>query len=243
MSREYKAAAILGDNSPFDLTEAFVRLRTNFIYITLNGTYKKIVFTSCEQDEGKSTTVLNLAIALAKSEKRVLLLDCDMRRSAMRLYMRHKGTAPGLSAILSNLEDYRNCIGHNEKYGFDTIFSGDAVPNPSELLGSDNMRRLLAVLEEQYDYILLDAPPVLSVSDPAILSTMADGVVFVVRHGKIKKKQLSFAVQSLRTVGAKILGTVLDMYDVKKDHSAYGYSGNYYYKYYYGNSYGSKEKK
>lgn len=239
MNKDFKASAILGENSPFELTEAFVRLRTNFIYITMNGTYKKVVFTSCEQDEGKSTTVLNLAIALAKNNKKVLLLDCDMRRSAMKLYMRQKSTVPGLSAILSNLQDFRNCIGHNEKYGFDVIFSGETVPNPSELLGSENMKKLLAELEERYDYILLDAPPVLSVSDPAILSTISDGVVFVVRHGKIKKKQLAFAVQSLRTVGARILGTVLGMYDVKKDQSAYGYSGNYYYKYYYG----SREKK
>lgn len=237
MSRNVNANAILSADSPFDLSEAYVRLRTNFIYATMNGTYKKVVFTSCEAGEGKSTTVLNLAITLAKADKKVLLLDCDMRRSILRTYIEcDVEKKRGLSAILSNLLTYQQCIIHQEEYGFDAIFAGESVPNPSELLGSENMERLLSELETQYDYILLDAPPVLSVSDPAILSTMCDGVIFIVRHERIKKKQLGFALKAMQNVGARILGTVLDQYNVKKDHSTYSYVGKYYYyKYYYTN--------
>lgn len=227
-----KSAALLSEDSSFDYTEAYVRLRTNFIYITMNGTYKKIVFTSCEQSEGKSTTVMNLAVSLAKSGKRVLLLDCDIRRSSLREYLGRRERRSGLSDILCNLKTVEECIDHVEEYGFDIIYAGNRVPNPSELLGSENMGKLLQKLEPDYDYILMDAPPVLSVSDPAILSTMADGVIFVVRQGKIRKQQYAVALHALETVEAKLLGTVMSMYENKHDHYRYGYGKKYYYYYY-----------
>lgn len=222
-------------NRPFAVEEAFVRLRTNFIYTTLNGQYKKIIITSCEPGEGKSTVALHLAESLAKYEKKVLLLDCDMRRSFMRKYISLKNDHKhGLSAILSNQIDYRQCIETVKEYGFDVIHYGARVPNPAELLGSKAMEKLLEALSREYDYILMDAPPILSVSDAAILCEHADGVLFVVKHGAVKKKQVMAAMHSLQAVGARIIGLVLDQYDMKKDHSAYGYGGYYYRSSYYG---------
>lgn len=223
---------LLGENSPFDYTEAYVRLRTNFIYITMNGTYKKVLFTSCEPSEGKSITVLNLATSLAKSGKRVLLLECDLRRPALRKYTGMTNEKHGLSDILCNILPVQDCVNSIEELGIDVIFSGSSVPNPSELLGSDNMRELLKAVEGSYDYVLLDCPPVLSVSDPAILATMADGVVFVVRQGRVRRQQYSFAIHELETVGAKLLGTVMSVYKSKRDH--FGYSHGYGYAYRYG---------
>lgn len=235
MREKEKVDLILSDDAPFDVTEAYVRLRTNFIYATMNGVHKKVVFTSCESGEGKSTMVIKLAASLAKMGKRVILLDCDMRKSVLKHYLQHRNSVSGMSDVLSNLEDYRKCIVRHKFYGFDLIFSGHSVPNPSELLSSDNMGALLRVLESQYDYILIDSPPILSVSDSAIISTLCDGVIFVVQHEKIRRKQLTVAMQALENVGVKILGTVLNQYNVKRDYSAYGYGKKYYYQYYYGN--------
>lgn len=224
--------SILNEDSSFDYTEAYVRLRTNFIYTTLNGTYKTVLFTSCEQGEGKSTTVLNLAISLAKSGKKVLVVDCDIRRSSLRIYLRQKKLEQGyLSDILCGLKTVNECLCRNKEYGFDIIFSGKSVPNPSELLGSATMKKLLETLAPHYDYILLDAPPVLTVSDGLILAGMADGVVFVVRQNMIRTRQYNFAIQSLENVGARMLGSIMSMYRSKHDQSAYRYGYGYGYGY------------
>lgn len=232
-----RQTVILKDDSSFAFSEACIRLRTNFIYTTMNGQYKRIIFTSCESGEGKSTIAINLAISLAKIEKRVLLIDCDMRKSMLHYYLfEGKRMENGLSDVLSNQKKAENCIYAMEELGFDLLPSGEVVPNPSELLNSGNMKRMLEELGERYDYILLDTPPILSVSDAAILSSSADGVVFVARHGEIRKSQVNAAVHALRAVGANILGCILNQYDARRDHTAYGYSNGYggrYYKYRY----------
>lgn len=239
-------SVILHADSPFAFSEACVRLRTNFIYTTMNGQHKKIVITSCEPGEGKSTVTINLAISLAKIEKKVLLIDCDMRKSVLHHYLFDgEKRGGGLSDVLSNQKKVEECICVVEELGFDLIPSGSTVPNPSELLNSGNMERLLNEVANRYDYILLDTPPVLSVSDAAILSGRADGVVFVVRHERIKKGQVTAAINALKAVGANILGCVLDQYNVRKDHTAYsyGYGGRYYkYKYRY-NYYASESER
>ncbi|OIH97599.1 polysaccharide biosynthesis tyrosine autokinase [Curtobacterium sp. MCBA15_001] len=211
--------------------ESFRTLRTNLQFVDIGTGARTFVMTSSVQSEGKSTTVANLAIALDSAGFRVILIDADLRRPRVAEYMDVESNA-GLTDVLigrAALDDVAAPWGRGNMV---VLPAGPIPPNPSELLGSRAMQDLITTLEGQFDYVLFDAPPLLPVTDAAILAKKASGAIVVVASGKTLKGQLAGAVQSLENVGAPIAGFVMTMMPTKGP-GAYGY-GRYGYAYGYG---------
>lgn len=226
---EAERAHILTEKSGFFLREAYKTLRTNVAF-SLADTEgcKTVVVTSAMQAEGKSITAINLAISCAEMNQRVLLIDCDLRRPKLSRLLEKKPRV-GLSNVLVKPELIGEALCHTEVAGLDAVFSGDVPPNPSELLGSARMKRLMETLEGQYDYIILDTPPVDMVTDACVLAPMCSGVLFVVRAGMSERPAVQHAVEQLRYAKAKLLGFVLN--EVGHERGVYGYRRYGYYKY------------
>ena len=213
---------ILSKNSSFAVQEAYKTLRTNVRFYLKKEGCRRISITSSVSGEGKSITLLNLAISLAEDGHKVLLIDADLRRPAQaRLLM--EAPTPGLSNVLAGLATEEESIRKDVYTNLDLLFSGDIPPNPSELLGSDRMRQLIEALSEQYDYILVDTPPVNVVSDASIVTTLLDGVLLLVRQDQSKKDMVRKAVANLELTGIKPLGFVLNGVELPTNKS-YGYS-------------------
>ncbi|MDF2576452.1 MAG: chromosome partitioning protein, partial [Agromyces sp.] len=190
------------------------------------------VITSSVPSEGKSTTTINLAIALADAGKRVALLDTDLRKPKVAEYLGIEGGA-GLTDVLigrARLSDVMLPWGNRSLY---VLPAGKIPPNPSELLGSKSMRQLLEALERDVDIVLCDAPPLLPVTDAAILANATSGAILVVSAGHTNRHQLSGAVDALNTAGAHIAGVAMTMVPTRgPDSYAYGYGyGSYGYGY------------
>jgi non-specific protein-tyrosine kinase len=178
--------------------------------------------------EGKTTTICNLAITLAHTGMRVLLMEADLRRPRVGLYM-GLDSSVGLTSILIGAADFDETVQHwGSERLLDVLPSGPTPPNPSELLGSRGMADLLHSLENRYDIVLLDAPPLLPVTDAAVLAVETSGAVLVVHHGKTRREQLENSAQALAAVGAKVLGTVINFAPRKGPESYYyGYAYSY----------------
>ena len=212
--------------------EAYRTLRTNLLFSAAVRAVSRIVVTSPGPEEGKSTTAANLAIAFAQQGHRVLLIDCDLRRA--RIHKIFDDTSiPGLTSVLVGGESIASAIRQTRVPGLNILPSGPLPPNPAELLGSQQMTQLMDTLSENYDLLILDTPPLLAASDAAIASRIVDGALVVVRAGRTEKSALQTAVQQLSTVGARVLGTVLNDPDaeVPKYARYYGYYYNNYYDY------------
>jgi succinoglycan biosynthesis transport protein ExoP len=190
-------------------SEAFRRLRTNLQFLDIADRPKSIVVTSSTPGEGKSTVSINLAITLADAGSRVLLVDADLRRPSVAEYMGLEG-AVGLTTVLigeAPLQDVVQPWGNGYLH---VLPSGQVPPNPSELLGSRSMANLLEQLTQLYDIVLIDTPPLLPVTDAAILSKLTGGALMVVRANKVDRQQVAEAMGSLETVGARVLGVILN---------------------------------
>ena len=184
--------------------------------------------TSSLQSEGKSITAANLAISYAQTDRKVLLIDCDLRRPKMSRLLKVSNTV-GLSNVLLEPFLLDTAIVSTGLPNLDVILSGDIPPNPSELLSSPRMARLLAEMRKRYDFIILDTPPINMVIDAVVLAPNTDGVLFVVRSGQSERGAVIHAVEQLEYAKAKILGFVLN--DVELESTNYGY-GKYRYKRY-----------
>lgn len=209
------------------VAEAFRTLRTNIQFSSLDNELKTIVVTSTQPGEGKSTVLVNLAVTMAQSGKKVVLLDCDLRKPTIhrKLGVPNKN---GLTTLLSKEKSLQECLQLLNVPNLYIITSGPIPPNPAELLGSKRMKSLLQELKEHFDVILIDAPPVLAVTDSQILSTLTDGVLFVTSYGTTEKDAVVRAKELIEKVGGKILGVVLN----KMPNDAKGsYTGYYYYSY------------
>ena len=213
---------ILSDRSSFAMREAYRTLRTNVRFSLRGNGCKSFCITSCSQGEGKSITMLNLAITFAEAGHKVLLLDADLRRPAVARLLVEK-MSPGLSNVLAGLCSEEEAIRPSAFANLDILFSGDIPPNPSELLGSERMLELIEKLGKRYDYILVDAPPVNIVSDACVLANLLDGVLVLARQGRTRKESLKRAINSLNLTGAKILGTIFNGVpeDVRTTYSYY----------------------
>lgn len=213
---------ILSKNSGFAVREAYKTLRTNLHFTLRSNSCKKFCITSGKAGEGKSITLLNLAISFAESGQKVLLIDADLRRPAVARLLVEKAT-PGLSNVLAELADVDEAVRREVYPNLDILFSGDIPPNPSELLGSDSFEKLIDKLSARYDYILVDTPPVNVVTDACIVAKLLDGVLILTRQEKSTRESVKQAVDSLQLVGAKILGFVLNgvAVDTRKDYSYY----------------------
>jgi polysaccharide biosynthesis transport protein len=218
--------------------EAYRVLRTSVLLSAAGQPPKRILITSGQPGEGKTTTVINTAISLAQLGASVLVIDCDLRRPTTHkvLGVDHM---QGLSTYLSRDVEIDDVIQKLQIANLSLLPCGPIPPNPAELIASDRMKALLDTLSERYDHILIDSPPLINVTDPVILSTMVDGVILVVHGGKSTRDVVRRARQELTSVGAKIFGVVLNNVDLKRE----GYDNYYYYRYYSGYGQESAEAK
>lgn len=214
---------IISKEVPFAVEEAYKSLRTNLIFSLPEENCKVIEVTSSLQKEGKSITSINLAISLSKNGSKVILVDCDLRLPTVARKLRIE-QKPGLTNLLFGMNKMHEVINHHSS-GIDVIPSGDLPPNPSEVLGSQNMKTAIDHLAQHYDYVILDTPPVSVVSDAVILSKYASGVMLVVRTGRTTLENVKDAVDTLKLANANILGFVMTDADEKKQYyDKYGYS-------------------
>lgn len=207
--------------------EAFRTLRTNLQFVDVDKPSKVVVVTSAVPAEGKTTTAVNLAITLAQASQRVLLIEADLRRPRVSHYL-HLEPTVGLTTVLIGRVGVEDAIQPWGDSTLDVMTSGTVPPNPAELVQSQAMEAVISKLREVYDVILIDAPPLLPVTDAALLAAQSDGAILVVRHGKTTKDQAASSVERLRSVDARILGTVLNMApDRGGDRYNYGYGYGY----------------
>ena len=211
-------------------TEAYRVIRTSIQFAQAGKELKTLAFTSCTPNEGKSMTIANLAVVLTQAGKSVLLLDCDMRNPTV-----HKNfglsNKLGLSSCISMDTPLSAAVQATKVDNLYALTGGVIPPNPSELLGSEQMKNVLQRAKEQYDYVLIDTPPVMPVTDALIVSRFVDGMILVIASAEVKVEMARDVKNQLQHAGANILGVVLNK--VRSEHHGYGY-GYYYY-------YGSKE--
>lgn len=221
--------------------EAYRILRTNLEYLSFQHPLRVILMTSATMQEGKSTTLANLAITFAQQGKRILILECNLRRPSLyRLFGLEKG--PGISDILIEKAEWQNCVKNVTDLAlgefqleeilsipglenFHIITYGQTPPNPAELLSSARMDELITDVRDQFDFVLVDAPPLLPVADSMVLSTKVDGVVLVYRAGSVPRSSIKLAKERLETVQANILGVVLN--DIRPETSGAHYTSVY----------------
>ena len=216
---------IKGIHKDYHSNEAYKTLRTN---IEFSGTDNRaIVLTSSTPDEGKSTVSLELAVALAEAGKKVLFVDADLRKSV--LIGRHRVTeeVKGLSHYLSGQASIRDVVCKTQEDGLYIIFAGVVPPNPSELLGKEKFGQMIENAKNEYDYIIIDAPPLGSVIDAAVIAKVCDASVLVIAANTISYKFVRTVKEQLEKTGCPILGVVLNKVDMKKNK----YYGKYYGKY------------
>ena len=201
--------------------ESYRTLRTNIQYSSFDKEYKVIMVTSSEPGEGKSTTSGNLALSFAQDGKKVLLIDCDLRKPSLHKKFKISNLI-GLSDVLIGKEDLKAAL-HRYNENLVVLTSGKLPPNPSEMLSSKAMSNLLKELKNVFDYIILDTPPVQAVTDSQILSTKADGTILVIRAEKTKKDSVQNALGLLKKVNANIIGTVLNGIESSRNKYYYYY--------------------
>ncbi|AQS03687.1 CpsD/CapB family tyrosine-protein kinase [Clostridium beijerinckii] len=222
-NQEYKGFVV--EKKPKSIvSEAYRTLRTNIQYSSFDKTIKTIVITSAEAAEGKSTVSGNLALSFAQNEKKVIIVDCDLRKPSVHKNFKLSNLS-GLSEVLIGKENLDKVI-QSRNENLDILTSGKIPPNPSEMLSSTAMTNLIQKLGEKYDIVILDSAPLQAVTDAQILSTKADGTILVVRAQRTSRESVIDAKNLLTKVGANILGTVL--------HAVENTRGKYYY--YYGSS-------
>jgi polysaccharide biosynthesis transport protein len=210
------------------VAEAYRSLRTNLAFARTQRGLRAVALTSPGPADGKSTTVANLAITFAQQGQRTLLVDADLRRAVLDKSFGIP-RSPGLTEVIIGASGFDQAVHETQVPNLFVMTSGQLPPNPSELLGSPAMREVLATMTSQFDMVLFDSPPLLAVTDAAVLSTMVDGTILIARMGATARKGLWRAVSQLRAVHATLLGSVLN--DVTSDVGAYygGYSYYYYY--------------
>ena len=212
------------------VTEAYRVIRTSIQFAQAGKELKTLAVTSCIPNDGKSMTAANLAVVLTQAGKSVLLIDCDMRHPTVHKNF-NLSNKVGLSSCISMGTALSDAVQKTSIEGLYALTGGVIPPNPSELLGSEQMKNVLQRAKEQYDYVLIDTPPVMPVTDALIVSRFVDGMILVIASAEIKVEMARDVKNQLQHAGANILGVVLNK--VRSEHHGYGY-GYYYY-------YGSKE--
>ncbi len=213
------------------VNESFKTLRTNLQFS--GAEYRVIDITSCDANEGKSTVALMLSKSLSEINKRVIFVDCDLRKSVVSTHFSDSKDAKGLSEYLSGLSTKEEIICSTQFKNLDVIVSGPSCPNPVELIMSDNFSQLISELKEEYDYVIVDTPPLGLVIDSAVVAKNCDGAVMVISAGRVKNKQAKNTIKQLQKSGCKILGAVLNHIDKRGESYYKKYSKRYYGRGYY----------
>ncbi len=234
--------SILNSKTSFAINEAYKTARTSMSFAITESPIKTVVFSSSEPNAGKSTTTANMAITMSKTNAKVLIIDADLRKP-MQHELFKMDNQKGLSGILAGHYPVSECIKEIAKNLY-LMPSGIIPPNPSELLASHNMNRLMKELRDIYDYIFIDAPPVNVVTDAAIIAPKTDGMVFVIREGQSEYPEIFKSINSVQLVDGKILGVILtDVKDSKSFGSMRYKAYDYKYGYRHANESGSKNEK
>lgn len=221
--QERPAIAFDSDNS--GTAEAFRKIRTNLQFLSVDKPPRVIVVTSTSPSEGKTTSAMNIALALSEAGHSVVVVDGDLRRPRLAKYLDVVASV-GLSSALSGAASIGDVLQETKYPQLSVLAAGPIPPNPSELLGSQSARNLLHELSTKFDYVIIDSAPLLAVTDSAILAAEADGALLAVRWGKTRREQLTHAVGALRDVGAPLLGTMLTMMP-RASASTYSYQYHY----------------
>ena len=208
---------LVGKDAPFSFVEAYKSLRTNLEFLSTTSNCKTILITSSVPEEGKSNVAVNLAMTLAASNKRVVLVDCDMRKSTVSRYI------STLAGALVRMKEYN---------GIMVLPVGITPPNPTELLSMPIVEEIFSALQRTFDYVIIDTPPVSVVTDAAVISRVSDGVLLIVRPGVTTIQGAQLSKKNLEAVNAHILGVVMNGYNAKKTGRKDGYSYAYSYGYY-----------
>ncbi|MFE4238728.1 CpsD/CapB family tyrosine-protein kinase [Peribacillus butanolivorans] len=206
---EKQVNLIAQTNPKSPITEQYRLIRTNIQFSSVDKEIKTIVVTSAEPNDGKSTTAANLAIVLAQEEKKVLLVDADLRKPSIH-YAFNLSNIHGITSVLTKKMDLRKTISNSNVPNLDILTSGPIPPNPSELLNSKAIETAINELKGIYDYIIFDTPPVLIVTDSQIVSNKCDGVIMVVASGKTNKQSAVKAKELLEKANTALLGVVLN---------------------------------
>ncbi len=231
-TNEKRLIMAVGEGAPFSYVEAYKSLRTNLKFASEIHGAKSFVVTSSIPEECKSNTAINLAVTLGQEDKKVLLMDCDLRKPAIHKYLKIIKGRNGLTNILSEDIKIENCIVRSKNLKIDVLIAGAIPPNPSELLASERMKRLMEELKLRYDYIIVDTPPISVVTDAAVVGRLTDGALLVVRSKFAQTESVKLAKQKLEGAGIKIFGVILTCFDVKKSKVKTGYAASYQYDYY-----------
>ena len=220
---------LLNEQSPMEVVESYSKLRMNLLYTMVNHPSKTVVITSAISGEGKSTIAANLAISCAMSGKKVLLIDGDMRRAQQQAIFKYSHKLPGLSEVLIGASAWQKALYSTSWDTMQILPAGKFPPNPGELLESPQMKTLLSEIGEQYDLVLVDAPPINIASDPLALSHEAAGCLFITRQYFSDHREIRKALISAEMTGMNVLGFVF--YGTKLPKTSY-YNRKYYKEYY-----------
>lgn len=219
--REYELFAHKYPKSP--IAEAYRTLRTNLSFAAMDKSYRSILVTSVSPQDGKSTNAANLAVVLAQDGNKVILIDCDLRKPVLHKIFQLENKQGLTNCLLQKIEVEQ--LAHTGMVDNLTILtSGPIPPNPAEILGSDRIKSLLPALKEKFDYVIIDAPPIMAVTDASIISAQVDGVLMVVNYGVTRNDLAREAQEQIKKANANLIGVILNK--VKMDDHGYQY---YYY--------------
>jgi capsular exopolysaccharide synthesis family protein len=203
-------------------SEAYRALRANLLYTQADTHPKVIVITSPDRRDGKSTTCANLGVVLSQADKSTLLLDCDFRKPSLHKIFALRNQV-GITDVLADMYSLQDVL-QEALPGVKVATAGLTPLNPAELVSGERFSLFLKQVRQEFDYVLVDSPPVGLVSDPLVLAAQADGVVLVFNARSTRKRAVGLSVRSLKGVGAHVLGTVMNDVNISQDGTAYGYS-------------------
>ena len=230
----------VNDQSSYAVRESLQSLRTSLLFSRKNRSKNLVLVTSASPQEGKSTTLINLAKTMAASGERVAVLDCDLRRPTVHIHLQLDKRDGMTNYILApESEGWRGYLKSSNIPNLYAMTSGPLPPNPPDIFGSDRFMRLLNEVKENFDWVFIDSPPVASLTDSILLASMVDMITFVIRHNQTDKEMVRRCVTSIRNVNPNIVGAVLNNVDLERSsYRDYYYAGYYYY----GEGRGSKER-
>ncbi|HOL08771.1 MAG TPA: CpsD/CapB family tyrosine-protein kinase [Bacillota bacterium] len=201
------------------VTEAFRSFRTNLQFTKIDQELKILMFTSAGPDEGKSTVAANTGIIFANAGKKVLIIDCDLRKPVQHQIFQKINR--GLTDYLSGDCEIYSLIQHTTNRNVDLLTSGPIPPNPAELLGTTKIQQLFGELRKKYDYLIIDVPPVIPVTDACVLASKVDGVVLVIGAGIVRPEIAKQAKELLQKAQGNILGVVLNRVEIESKYASY----------------------
>jgi capsular exopolysaccharide synthesis family protein len=225
-----KTNPIVALNQTATRAEAFRTIRTNLQYVDVDNPPKVVAITSAVPGEGKTTTAINLAVTLTQAGKKVVLVETDLRRPKASTYLGVESQL-GLTDVLAGQNSLDEALIEWNRGLLTFLPAGRTPPNPSELLASQHFTSVLATLAERFDQVIVDATPLLPVTDGAIVSAAADGALLVVRFGKTSREQVDASIGALEQVGARLLGTAMNFVPLGRRGYGYRYGDKYGYGY------------